>query len=311
MYNYTITDSNGYYKFTTDPHTYGQIQNNTHYEMTVNGKDPGSEVDNVYWGGWDGDIFTDDNGYERCDPPLQPATVVLTPAATIYSNIAYNQGVDYSTGSSHSLSFHSSEGGTGYLSTSSWTVGVSWGVVGNNSAEFGRRYYAIGFYRNETNPYYSGIRSAGLSGEFDPNEWFHTAVVQEYLTPNMSQPNYGLPTDSTAHSFNLVSGASAQFYYQETSNFQWSVGYSGSVGISFLCFSISVDIDVTVTVTSGHTNEISFTIGPMPAFPEGKSEYFIVYTRGFSFTEYNHDHHDPNNKGGLELQIFDMGLFDT
>jgi hypothetical protein len=121
--------------------------------------------------------------------------------------------------------------------------------------------------------------------------------VPEYLTPDLNKPNYGLPTDAAPISFVIGGGDSVSFQYVETSSFTWSYGYSGSVGINYLGFGVSINIDTTGTGTLGHANMISFTV----ALPAGTPPHkFVVYTRGFSF--------DPNNKGGLELHIWDTGV---
>jgi hypothetical protein len=228
--------------------------------------------------------------------------VVNVPAAALYSNTNYTNYVTYSNGSSHDLSFECNIGGSGFMTSQSWTQGITWGCVGQHTAQYGRRYYAVGYYDDSR----SSVASAGLSGPVDIHEVFHTVDVPEYLTPDLSKPNYGLPTDATPISFVIGGGEYTYCQYTETSSFTWSYGFSGSVGINFGCFGASANIDVTGTVTWGHTNTITLMVGPLPAgTPHHK---FVIYTRGFSFTEPNNNLNDPSNKGGLELHIWDAGV---
>jgi len=297
----TMTDANGHFIFQG---SYINPYIGWDYIVTINGEDSylGYYLDDYHWGQWKGIVQTDDIGYGYRYIYLEPAAVVNVPATALYSNTAYTQQIAYSTGSSHDLNFKSSVGSTGFLASQSWTQGFTWTIYGQHTAQFGRRYYAVGYYDDSS----GSIFSTGLSAPFDENEPFATIDVPEYLTPDLSKPNYGLPTDATPFSFVIGGSESVSFQYMETGSFTWSFGYSGNVGISFLFFSASVKIDVTGTVTSGHTNAVTLTVGPLPAgTPHHK---FVVYTRGFSFTMPSNNPYDPNNKGGLELHIWDAGV---
>jgi hypothetical protein len=93
----------------------------------------------------------------------------------------------------------------------------------------GKKYYAVGWYCNDVygNHY---LAKTGLTQEYDPTELFHDYVVLEYLQPDLSQENCGLPTTYAAKTFGVSGNAHAHFLYQETSSLTWQEGVSGSVG---------------------------------------------------------------------------------
>lgn len=296
----TSTDSQGHFTFEGS-----WIQPGHGYYISVNGRlrglDPslGAVCDYPLWSQHLLERWTDENAYSGPWPGifLQHATPVIAPIGAMYSNTYYTTDMSYSSGSSHDVSFHASVGSAGFLTASSWTYGIGLGMQHVHCAQWGRYYFAVGYWDATSGG--AGIASTGLSTLVDPGEWFRTIDVSEYLTPNLALPNYGLPADSSAFSFVIGGNEHADFYYSETGSFTWSYGFSGSVGINYMFFGASVNIDVTGTVTSGHTNTITLTVGPLP--PAEQHHKFVVYTRGFSFTETNH-------QGGLELHIWDMGV---
>jgi hypothetical protein len=312
----TTTNNSGWFvcQSGTDPEgTLLTPTPNTEYIITVNGVyysdmlTGNSPLPNPLFCQWAGNVVTDNTGWALINIRLQPATAVLVPAAALYGNTNYTQSIGYTTSSSHDLNFKSEVGGTGFETSQTWTVGITWTTYGKKTAQLGRRYYAVGFY-DQTDSAGSSpvVQRAGISAPVDPLELFRTHDVQEYLSPDLSKPNYGLPTDAKPISLVFNGSQSFTFRYHEVSSFTWSYGASGSVGINFACYGISVNIDITATVTSGYTNTITFQLGPLPA---GSPDHeFVIYTRGFSFTEVNDISNDTHNKGGLELHVWDMGV---
>jgi hypothetical protein len=236
---------------------------------------------------------------------LDTSTVVVAAAAALYSNTNYTQEITYSTSSSHDLTWYTTVGGNGYMTSRTTTVGINWFIQHQRTAQFGNEYYAAGWLRNDIYGD-SSISNTGLAGLVDPLKYFRTFDVVEYLTPNLQQPNYGLPDDATPISFTMKENDGTKFSYQETNSFRWSFGFTGSVGLRYACFGVSVNIDAVVVVTESHTNTITLTVGPLP--PGTPYHTFVLYTRGFSFTSPNNKRDDPANKGGLELHIWDMGV---
>jgi hypothetical protein len=287
----TTTNSEGFYKF-EDPNS---ILPNSFYHISVNGewRQLGVECIDKGYGQWYGTVQTDDKGVAWKSIWIERAAIVNVPAAALYSNTLYNQLMTYQSTSWHTLSFKSSVGSTGFLSSSSMTKSFLWGITGYNDSYIAKRYYAVGFYDETT----SSLKSAGLSDQVDPYEDWRQYNVPEYLVPDPNKSNYDLPTDSTPEWFAIYGDSPTSFSYEETGSFTWSRGYSGSVGVNFLCFGVSVNIDTTSTVTSGYTNTVSFQVLLPPGAPTHK---FLVYTRGFSFTD--------NDKGGLELHLWDLGV---
>jgi hypothetical protein len=312
----TQTDQSGYFSFSQDPAGF-PIQTNTPYLITINGAITGTlgtKAENPLWGQWAGYFWTDSIGNAARHIDLQAATPVLVPYATFYVNTPYVQQASYSASSYHDLSFKSEIGGNGFQSTTSMTVGLTWTVytMGTNvEREYGREWYAVGYLDEQLYDLSHGgegaiqLDNVGLSRVYDQYVLVNTQDVQEYLTPVLTKPNYGLPSNSVPIGVHMDGQQSFTFSYSETGSVTWSYGASGSVGINFLCFGFSVNIDTTATVTQGHTDTVTFLLGPMPV---GEPYHtFVIYTGGFSFTEPNNNPSDPANEGGLELHIWDMG----
>jgi len=278
------------------------------YQITLNGhlSELGTSTIDPQWCQWSGYVVTDALVHAYTGGIyLDRSTVVVSAAATLYSNTQYTQKIDYSTSSSHDLTYQVNVGFVGYRSSGTHTQGITWSIVNQRTAQFGNEYYAAGWLRNDIygGPY---ISHTGLAGLVDPLKQYRTFDVEEYLTPNLQQPNYGLPTGSTPTSFTIRGNDSITYTYVETSSVTWSYGFSGSVGVNFYCFGVSVNLDVTATVSSSHTNTITLIVGPLPSGTPYHT--FVLYTKGFSFTEPNGSHEDPANRGGLELHVWDMGV---
>jgi hypothetical protein len=277
------------------------------YKLTVNGRDDfgelGHNLEVASYCQMRVTAHTNDIGYARMLLRLEPVKTVIAPAAAFYSNTAYTEKVAYKTSSSHCLTFAWSEGGNGFMTSRSWTVDCTWTIYKHHTAQFGKRYYAAGVY-DETGGS-PKVATAGLSAPVS-NELFTTMDVPEYLTLDSNKENYGLPKDVTAYSFVLGESESASFEYTEAGSFTWSYGFTGSVGIDFVVFSIDVNIDITETTASGCTNVISFDV-LLP--PEETSHHrFVFYTRGFNFIMPNDKRVDSSNRGGAEFHIWDAGV---
>jgi len=293
---YTYTDSNGHFLI-----NWLTILPNRIYYVTVNGgyqldgsDTLGSVCDDSSYGQWREKDISDINGYISCAIDLEPRQVVIVPYAALYSNTQYCQLMTYTSTSYHDLSFSASVGSTGFESTQAMTVSFSWGVKQRNDSYIGKHYYAVGYWDQEPN---GGLKNTGINGEVDPNEGWRQFNISEYLVPDSNKPNYGLPSGSQAKWYGIYGNSPVSFHYSETSSFTWSYGFSGSLGINFDFFGVSVNLDVTATVTSGHTNEVDFSI----LLPDGAPTHkFLVYTQGFTFIE--------NVTGGLEVHLWDLGV---
>jgi len=289
---YTATDSNGYFKFTQAPGLPAYIQPNSRYTICLNGPGDGSWVDNVRLGQWIGYFHTGSSGNAARTIYLQSAAIVKVPIAALYSNTPYNQLMEYQHTFYHDVSFRCTVGGTGFLSSSPKSYSYFFKIYGQNDTYLGKRYYAVGCYDERI----SSLTTSGLSAEYDIYENMRQYGVSEYLTPNASQPNYGLPTNRPQY-VDIYGNSSWGTTFTESGSTTWEFGFSGSVGINVNFFGVSLNIDCTVSVTSGYTNTMSFQV----LLPAGAPLHrFLYYTRGFNVSQ--------NGMGGPELHLWDLGV---
>ena len=206
-------------------------------------------------GQWIGYFHTDGSGNAARTIFLQSAAIVKVPIAALYSNTPYNQLMEYQHTFYHDVSFRCTVGGTGFLSSSPKSYSYFFKIYGQNDTYLGKRYYAVGCYDERI----SSLTTSGLSAEYDIYENMRQYGVSEYLTPNASRPNYGLPTNRPQY-VDIYGNSSWGTTFTESGSTTWEFGFSGSVGINVNFFGVSLNIDCTVSVTSGYTNTMSFQV---------------------------------------------------
>lgn len=167
-----------------------------------------------------------------------------------------------------------------------------------------KRYYAVSYW-DESLSYYPNptLAKTGISDQVDPNELWSGIYTPEYIHPENLQ-------SGTYYWFDLAGNGYEDYAYSETSSRTWSVSASASVpfAISYSHFGVVLNLDVTVSVTSGFSNDVYFEVDRRGEPDNAPAHRFYIYTPEFSIILNPANHYSGDNRGGVELHIWDMGV---